>query len=107
MEHCCVLTSLERMKKAGSDGFHRVIPAQGGNLGDSRSQAWMLLQHTTHLARHGEVLPDIWEVGAQALVRLSLERRSMDRDPLTGPPQGYFSKLTKAEVDWSAGPSAC
>lgn len=29
MEHCCVLTSLEGMKDAGSDGFHIVIPAKG------------------------------------------------------------------------------
>lgn len=75
MEHCCVLTSLEGMKDAGSDGFHIVIPAQG--------ETWMLLQHRTHPARHGEVLPAVWEVGAQAPV--SLERRSTGCDPPTGP----------------------
>lgn len=97
MEHCCVLTSLEGMKDAGSDGFHIVIPAQG--------ETWMLLQHRTHPARHGEVLPAVWEVGAQA--PMSLERRSTGCDPPTGPPRGYLSRLAKAGVDWSAGPSAC
>lgn len=59
MEHWRVLKSLEEMKQTGSNGFHS-HPCSSGNLGDSRG-AWVLLQHTTHLARHGEGLLAVWE----------------------------------------------